>query len=214
MTIALKKSKIERSWSATIGYIVAGIVIIAIGVAIFMFGDPGLMLGTFAVVVIIFGLICFGMATGGAAVAPCPNCGKSITGLSTGSNEGRLCAGCHEYFEGTGGELWATDQSKIATTPIFSSPLPETFNFPPGCCVCGQPETRRVKISITTQGAGDVALIPVGVRSTTRTSVEVPHCAQHDDGAALAGTKDHPKIRFRSYPYLRAFCDLNKTTPA
>jgi hypothetical protein len=57
------------------------------------------------------------------------------------------------------------------------------------------------------------ALPGVSMTSSTRTTVEVPHCDEHKDGAMLTGTSSKPHIRFRSYPYLRAFCELNQTTP-
>ena len=198
----------------TFAYLGAAVAIGGIGVAIFVFTSGGPWMGAIAVALVIVALICIYMAVGSAGVCACPGCGKELSGIGTGKNEGVHCGACHQYFEGNGGELWATDESKVASSPVFSSPLPETFNFPEGCCVCGKPETHRVKISTTTQGGGNVALeAATGVRSSARISVEVPHCAEHKDGALLSGTKDSMKIRFRSYPYLRAFCELNKTTP-
>lgn len=215
MTATLTKSKIERSWPATFGYIGAGIISLVLAVAIFMYTSVGLWLGSLAVAFIILGLIFLGMALSGAGACACPGCGKPLSGLSTGKNEGILCPACQQYFEGSAGELWATDPSTVSSNPIFSTVLPETFNFPEGCCVCGKPETHRVKISTTTQGGGDAALAATtGIRHSTRISVEVPHCDEHKDGALLGGTKQKTIIRFRSYPYMRAFCELNKTTPA
>ncbi|MDQ2855813.1 MAG: hypothetical protein M3R68_05755, partial [Acidobacteriota bacterium] len=128
---------------------------------------------------------------------------------------GVVCASCHHYSEGKDGLLWQTDESRIADDPIFSSPLPEKFNFPKVCCVCGKPEVRREKISFRTQNASSALTAPtVGLTSNTTISVEVPHCAEHKEGARLSGSPTTTIIRFRSYPYLSAFCEMNGTTPA
>ncbi|MGI8468463.1 MAG: hypothetical protein ACR2N3_08420 [Pyrinomonadaceae bacterium] len=53
----------------------------------------------------------------------------------------------------------------------------------------------------------------VKITSSTTVSVDVPHCAEHQVGARLTGATSSPQIKFRSYPYLRAFCQLNGTIP-
>ncbi len=65
----------------------------------------------------------------------------------------------------------------------------------------------------TTNASSVVTQSTIGVTSSTRTTVRVPHCDAHKDGALLTGTKDSPSIKFRSYPYLRAFCEANGTKP-
>ena len=216
MTSTLTKSRIERSWKTTFIYLGIGVALAAGGVAIFLFSSGGAWLGSFGIVLVLAALFLFWMAISGAGECACPGCGKPLTGLKTGANEGVLCSECHQYFEGTGGELHATDESKVSSSPTYACLLPEKFTFPEGCCVCGKPETHRVTISTTTQGGGDAAIaVTTGVRTSTRISVEVPHCAEHKDGASLtAGNKNHVKIYFRSYPYLRAFCAMNQTTPS
>ena len=150
----------------------------------------------------------------GSGECPCPSCAQPLEGLGTKSNEGVLCPHCHRYFEGKNAQLWLTDESRIADNPTFTSPLPETFTFPDGCCVCGNPSTHKQTIQYTTQNASSAVTSPtVGLTTSTRISVEVPHCDGHKDGASLTGTPKSMHIRFRSYPYLRAFCDLNKTIP-
>lgn len=210
------KSKIARSWPTTLTYAGVGIVFAFIGVAIFLWTSGGIWLGSIALAAFIVTLICLYMAAFSAGEAKCPGCGKALSAIGTSKNEGVFCEGCHKYLEGTGGELWITDPATVAKNPQFTSPLPESFTFPPGCCVCGKPETRRITVSMSTQGGGDAAVglaTGGGLRTSTRTSVEVPHCDEHKDGALLTGTKDHVKIRFRSYPYLRAFCEMNHTEP-
>ena len=63
--------------------------------------------------------------------------------------------------------------------------------------------------------SGAAAGAVTGKAGSTVFSVEVPHCGQHKDGAELsAAGGDRVKIRFRSYPYLRAFCQQNGIQPA
>jgi hypothetical protein len=222
MTATPTKSTIQRSWKTTINYLIAAAVAGAISVLMFKTIVSGTISFGFACIPAILCLIFLFMAMSGAGECPCPECGKLLDGLSTGSNDGKLCDACGQYFEGTGGQLWATDPSRVADTPLFTSPIPETFAFPDACCVCGKPPTHRQPISMTTQNTGG-SLAAVGANaltdgmvtgsSRTRTTVEVPHCDEHKDGASLTGTKDKTHIRFRSYPYMRAFCEMNKTKP-
>jgi hypothetical protein len=216
------KSSITRSWKTTINYLIAAVVSAVVAALMFKYVASGLITVGFSCIPAVLALIFLFMAISGAGECQCPGCGKPLDGLSTGSNDGVLCPACLHYFEGKGGLLWATDESRIADSPQFTSPLPESFSFPEGCCVCGKPETHRQPISMTTQNGGGTAAglatnaLTDGVltgSSRTRTTVEVPHCAEHKDGASLTGTKEKTHIRFRSYPYLRAFCELNQTKP-
>jgi len=209
-----KTTTISRSWGATIGYLVGGVVLLGISVLLFMTIVEGAVTLGVALIPAIVALILIGMSFGGSGTGACPGCGASLSGLGTKKNDGVLCGSCHRYAEGQSGSLWLTDENRIADDPIFSSPLPEQFAFPQGCCVCGNAETNREKISFTTQNASSVLTAPtVGLRSTTTVSVEVPHCVEHKGGASLSGTPKSSLIRFRSYPYLRAFCQLNSTSP-
>jgi hypothetical protein len=223
MTATQTKSTITRSWKTTITYLAIAVVAGAISFVMFKTMVSGAISFGFACIPAILCLIFLFMAMSGAGECPCPGCGKTLDGLSTGSNDGKLCESCGRYYEGTGGELWATEESRVADTPIFSSPIPENFAFPDACCVCGKPPTHREAVSMTRQNTGGSAAA-VGVTavtggvisgggSSTRTTVQVPHCDEHKEGASLGGTTDKPHVRFRSYPYLRAFCELNKTKP-
>ena len=212
-----KSTPITRSWSTTLAYLVGGIACLALSVILFMTIASGPVTIGIALIPAILALILLGMSLSGAGTAACPACGGQLSGLSTSTNDGVNCPQCHGYFEGTNGTLHATDPGRIADTPTFTSPLPEQFSFPEGCCVCGKPATHREKVSMESMNASSAvtanAIPGVGFTSHTRTTVEVPHCDDHKDGASLTGTPKNPNIRFRSYPYLRAFCELNKTTP-
>jgi hypothetical protein len=209
-----RTTKISRSWGATIGFLIGSIVSLGISVALFMSIVEGPFTLGIALVPAILALILAGMSFGGSGGSTCPVCDAKISGLSTKSNDGVLCAGCHRYSEGTGGLLWATDENRIADDPTFSSPLPEQFVFPGECCVCGKPGSDREKISLRMQNASSVVTAStVGMTSSTTISVEVPHCAEHKGGARLSGTPQSTHIKFRSYPYLREFCQANGTTP-
>jgi hypothetical protein len=209
-----KKTTISRSWGATIGYLIGGVVALGLSVLLFMTIVEGPITLGFALIPAIIALVLLYMSFGGAGTGACPGCGASLSGLGTKANDGVVCGSCHRYAEGQNGSLWLTDETRIADDPLFSSPLPEQFSFPPGCCVCGNAETNREQISFTTQNASSVLTAStIGVTTNTKISVEVPHCAEHKGGARLSATPKSPLIRFRSYPYLRAFCQLNGTTP-
>jgi hypothetical protein len=209
-----KTTQITRSWGATVGYLIGGLVALGLSVVLFMTIVEGPVTVGIALIPGIVALILFYMSFGGAGTATCPNCAAPLSGLSTKANDGVLCDKCHAYAEGQGGQLWVTDANRIADVPLFGSPLPEQFNFPPGCCVCGQPDAGREQISLRMQKASSAVTAPtIGVTTDQIVSVEVPHCAEHKGGARLSGTPQSPHIKFRSYPYLRAFCQLNNTTP-
>jgi hypothetical protein len=207
-------TRISRSWRSTIGYLIGAIGALGVSVLLFVTIVEGTITAGIALIPAVVGLILLYMAFGGAGTTACPACGAPLGGLSTKANDGVLCGSCHTYSEGKGGMLWQTDPSRIADEPIFSSPLPPEFKFPSGCCVCGGPAAGRETIKLRTQNASSaVTASTVGVTTSTEVSVEVPHCAEHKGGARLSGTPKSPHIKLRSYPYLRAFCELNGTTP-
>lgn len=209
-----KTITISRSWGATIGFLIGGVALLGVSVLLFMTFVEGPVTLGFALIPAIVALILLGMSFGGAGTGACPGCDTPLSGLSTKKNDGVLCGSCYRYAEGQSGSLWLTDENRIADDPMFSSPLPDKFSFPQGCCVCGNAETNREKISFTTQNASSaLTASTIGVTTNTKISVEVPHCAEHKGGARLSATPKSPLIRFRSYPYLRAFCQLNGTSP-
>src|SRR5260370_9276555 len=209
-----RTTKITRSWGATIGYLVGAAAALVISILLFMTIAQGPVTLGIALMPAIGGMIFICMSFGGSGKSTCPGCQSRLTGLSTKSNDGVLCGGCNHYLEANGGSLWQTDENRISDVPLFSSPLPAQFSFPGGCCVCGRSEAGLEKISLSNQNASSAITAPsVGVTTSTIVSVEVPHCAEHKEGAQLTGTPQRPHIKFRSYPYLRAFCESNGTTP-
>jgi hypothetical protein len=207
-------STVTRSWGATIGYLIGGVIMLAISALLFVFLVEGPVTLGIALIPAIVALILIYMSFGGAGTAVCPACRSPLSGLGTKRNDGVLCPHCGRYCEGTNGLLLLTDLNRVAEDPLFASPLPSQFAFPNGCCICGGPETKREKVSLRTQDASSAITAPtVGVTTTTTVSVEVPHCAEHNGGAMLTGTPKSTHIKFRSYPYLRAFCQVNGTTP-
>jgi hypothetical protein len=209
-----RTTKISRSWGATIAYLIGAIVALGISIALFVTIVEGAITFGIALIPAIVALILLLMSFSGAGQTTCPICDAQLGGLSTKSNDGVLCANCHRYSEGKDGLLRPTDENRIADEPIFSSPLPEQFTFPSGCCICGKPGVRLEKISFRTQNASSaLTAVTVGITTSTTISVEVPHCAEHKEGARLSATPKSPQIKFRSYPYLSAFCQMNGTTP-
>ena len=209
-----RTTKISRSWGATIGYLIGAIVGFGISIALFMSIVEGPITFGIALIPAILALILLFMSFGGSGQSTCPICGTQLSGLSTKSNDGVLCANCHRYSEGKDGLLWQTDENRIADDPLFTSPLPAEFTFPGVCCICGRPEVGREKITLQTQNTSSVVTAAtVGLTTSTTVSVEVPHCAEHKGGARLSGTPQSTHIKFRSYPYLSVFCQMNGTTP-
>jgi hypothetical protein len=168
--------------------------------------------------------VVFGSVLGGVGSAPCPACGAQIEDLERrGSAEGILCQRCNHFLESKGGKLRVTAPDTVADMPVFGAALPERFYWPPGCVVCGAPPTQDLpiriqKTDVAESVVGSMAGLAVGgligvgfvVRSGKRIALHVPHCRDHDDGAVLAqGGPTEFMILFRSYPYQRAFCELN-----
>jgi hypothetical protein len=206
-----QRTKIIRSKGATIGSSIFAAV--ALGISVWLFVriaegryKPGfaVVIGIGAVLLLLAGLFLIFMSIN-AGSAACPTCGERLSWLGTKSNDGVLCSNCRTYLEGSSGELWRTDENRVADKPIFCSSLPETPVFPGVCCVCGQANVHMDKIT--------------SLMGNTRGSfnrwvtVYVPHCIEHEDGAKLGGDQDDPYIKFCSLPYLRSFCRMNGTEP-
>ncbi len=151
--------------------------------------------------------------------APCPSCGRE--NLLPEKGQHAHCLKCQRYLESDGEYTWLTAEDTIADAPTFGAALPDRFGWPDGCCVCGNPETRPIEVTlhvkqtgknIATSAAG-LALGKIVVQSGggTLVKVNVPHCSQHMDGAALEDQTVGPtRILFRSYPYQQAFRTRNK----
>lgn len=219
-----KVSKIQRSMGQTIGYLVGGLIGCGLSVLLFRFIAEGPISIGISLCPGLLGLILIWMAIAGSGVASCPGCGGRVEGLSMGSNDGVLCGGCKKFLEGKEGNLRLTEEGRVADAPLFGAVLPESFGWPEGCCVCRQPSSRRDSVSLSLPSAASagkglaVTAITGGVVTQTgggiRYTVEVPHCAEHKEGALLGSApQSKVRIRFRSYPYLRAFCETNKITP-
>ena len=209
-----QKTKISRSWGATFGFLGGALILFVVSIFLFATIVEGPITVGLALIPAVAAVALLFMAFGGSGKSSCPICNQSLSGLSTKANDGVLCTSCHNYLEGKDGLLWQTDENRVADDAIFTSPLPQHFIFPRGCCVCGGKEASLEPISMQTQNASSAVTAPVaGVTTRTIVSVEVPHCAQHKAGAQLTGTPNNPHIKFRSYPYLRAFCQANSTVP-
>ena len=209
-----KTTKVTRSWGTTIACLVGALVALAVSILLFVTIVEGPITIGIALIPAFVALILLYVAFSGSGTSSCPVCGAVLSGLNTKTNDGVLCDGCHNFVEGKEGSLWQTDLGRIADEPLFGSPLPAEFKFPPGCCVCGAPDTEREKIKLRMQNASSaITASTVGVTTSTEVSVDVPHCAAHKGGARLSASPKNTHIKFRSYPYLRAFCQLNNTTP-
>jgi hypothetical protein len=218
-------TQVVRNWKATIGFIVGGLVAGALSVVLFMTIVEGAISFGFALLPGILALILIGAGWSAAGEAPCPGCNAPLSALSTGDNDGVVCEKCFGFFEGKAGKLHATDPARVAERPLFGAKLPERYEWPDGCCVCGATATRKEAVTTTVQNTGSAAAVigvsavtggaVTGSAGTTKFTIEVPHCDAHNGGADLSamGGKDL-KLRFKSYPYLRAFCERNGLKPS
>ncbi|MEO8845359.1 MAG: hypothetical protein ABI591_29665 [Kofleriaceae bacterium] len=215
---------IARNWKSTFGYLVGGLAALALSAVLFKTIADGAITVGIALIPGVLGVIFLYMAVGGSGQAACPSCGAQLGGLSTGANDGVLCEKCHAFVEGKQGTLAVTDPNRIADKPTFGTLLPAQYQWPQGCCVCGASPTQGEKVRTNLQNQGS-AMTLIGVSAATggavggrpgytSVEVEVPHCASHKEGAMLAAAGgNRVRIRFRSYPYLRAFCQQNATPP-
>jgi hypothetical protein len=224
-------TRVARSWSTTLFGLVGGPLVAALGYGVaqasawlgrLIYGplgptpfDPGSSIFTMAY----YGAIGLGGIAGvvlcvgaifGAGTAPCPSCGAQLDGLSTGTNEGVLCPSCHAYSDGEQGELRATPPGRVCVGRAFHAPLPEEAILPEGiCCVCGSPSTRSVEVTLRLNAPGGSRY----GRNYDARRLAIPHCASHDDGASLGGDALKQTISFRSYAYLRQYCEMNRCEP-
>jgi hypothetical protein len=204
-----------RPLSTMIGLLVAAVTACAFATLLFI-GDfvEGPITAFIAIVPAAIGLSLLIHAFKGqdSYSCPCPRCAGLLDGLSAGVNRGILCSTCHGFFEGRHGKLWQVDDDRIAEKAIFSSPLPQQPVFPECCCVCGEPEVRRDEIRVTAPRPSDAPAATATFWAVI--SAQVPYCQEHQDGAILAWSRSSGvRIKFRSYPYLRAFTQRNQTLP-
>jgi hypothetical protein len=196
-------SLIRRSLGHTVGAVVGGLVAsCATAMLIALLWKHPVAAAT-SVFPLAAAVILFWKAVAGSGIAPCPACGIRIDGLSTVSNDGVLCNGCKKYLESREGYLRVTFENRVADTPLFGVTLPELFRLPQVCCVCAKPAAQLEPLSVKALDSKD----------SRRVTADVPHCAEHHGGAALVPRGKRAQIRFRSYPYFRAFCELNKLSP-
>ncbi len=153
----------------------------------------------------------------------CPDCGTRLTGLFMKDNSPRECRGCGNYVGSTGGRLTLAGDDAVTDSPTFRAGCPGEIDWPPGCCVCGQPATRHIEVKLEERqagpGAGDVAvraatLGTMKLEQVSTHTVRVPHCDGHGDGARLVRGLDEDgaglEILFRSNAYCRAFRERNE----
>lgn len=196
-------SRIRRSSGRTVGAFVGGLVasgVTALLIAL-LWRHP--IAAASSALPLAVAVILFWKSVGGSGFAPCPACGIRLDGLSMDSNDGILCKGCKKYLESKEGYLRATFDNRVADTPLFGVTLPESFRLPEVCCVCAKPAAQLEPLSVKALDSAD----------SRRVTADVPHCAEHHGGAALVPQGRRAQIRFRSYPYFRAFCELNKLSP-
>ncbi len=83
--------------------------------------------------------------------------------------------------------------------------------WPPGCCVCGQPEVHRVPLITPV-----VKQLKFRKESISIVLLGVPYCSEHNEGVRMRTTtfddQEHSSrfaLLFKSFAYRNAFFDLN-----
>ncbi len=190
----MNKTRVVRSWSSTLVRLLGGLGCIAVSAVMFDTMVEGAITAGLALIPGILGIVFVWSAISGSATSTCPGCGARLDSLSTGSNDGVCCRACHNYVEGKQGELWMTDPQRVADAPLFATHVGAQLSWPDGCCVCAQPATRSIAITAIRAASASNAGVAIATggavvaSNRTKFTLEVPHCAQHDNGA-------HPQRR-------------------
>ena len=212
----LKRSPTRRRAKTIIGYLIVSAVFL--GLAVYL-GYTAWQVGGFWkwVGTVAFGLVALVLALAtGFREGPCPDCGTENTELKDGEFKPCINRKCQRYLTGNGSELWLAPDDTVATAPTFGAVLKEQFGWPAGCCVCGQPATRVIPVTLhmketgrnLAHSAAGLALGRLVVRTGggTLITVNAPHCAEHMDGVALEDPTVGPlRILFRSYSAQQQF---------
>lgn len=195
-------------------WVVVAIVLFAL-TATFDWGFYGWAGGGFCLLVGVAGL--GGLAkTGGAGKLACPVCRHELEVLHIATRRVMPCPSCGTWLEGAESMAVVPPDRVFAETDgqPFVAPLLEGARWPELCPLCLGPATRWVKVEGTTGAAGAVVsaqIVGVGVyRSHT---VHVPACGAHEAPGVGIASVTHDRapvgVSFRSFPYWRAFCELN-----
>jgi len=182
-----------------------------IGVIVTIFADFGFMGYLVSGILLLGGLGGLGglRASGGAWTAACPNCGATMSSSEFG-DEAKLrepkvvkCPRCGVYVRGTEA-LAVVEEGYIHDKPVFAAPLPERFQWPGGCQVCGGQVIRTVKAEGRSFAGSMGGVVGVGV--TTVVSVDVPVCDAHlHEPVWLVRTSSGPVILFKAIEFWRRF---------
>jgi hypothetical protein len=163
----------------------------------------------------------------GAKRLECPSCDLYIMGARPSQGDSVLCPHCREFALYDGKTIIKPPPDHVAAAPIWCAELPiERLQWPATCCMCSEPATRGVLVRLQYQQDASLGrdmatrAATLGMfKATDQTtiSLEIPHCSQHGDGAALVMPyeREQPNfgVAFRSYAYYQQFKQLNRSTP-
>jgi len=123
-------------------------------------------------------------------VADCPGCRKKMYGLSlSGDNIGHQCEGCGLFVSSDKGQVMPMPEHWNAIIPAFGVVVGATPGDPPEiCCVCTAPATRKLP-----------------VLKEKKPYLDMPHCANHDDGARVGKYGHQDVVRVHSLAFARAW---------
>lgn len=169
----------------------------------------------------------FAIAGGvGAKRLECPSCDLYILGARPHVGGSVVCPHCRAVGVFRTGRLEMPAADLLAAAPTFCAELPQdNLRWPSTCCACAEPPTRGVTIQIRWEQDSSFVR-DLATRTATlgmfravdqhTVSLDVPHCAQHADGAALVLPYERAQanfgIAFRSFAYFTQFLQLNGAT--
>jgi hypothetical protein len=124
--------------------------------------------------------------------ADCPGCGKRLFGLDVGGdNIGHQCDRCLLFVCSDGGELVPTPERWSGLIPVFGVLVGASPGAPPElCCVCAAPATRKLPL-----------------QKDKGPYLDMPHCAEHEDGARLGKHGKRDLVLVRSLAFARAWAE-------
>lgn len=163
----------------------------------------------------------------GAKRLECPACDLYIVGARPSEGGSVVCGNCRAVALYTQGALVVPAPDLVAPAPVFCAELPMgPPRWPATCAACNAPATRGVTLHLSFEQdasfARDLATrtATLGMFKAidrTTVSLDVPHCEQHANGAALVLPYERAQpnfgIAFRSHAYFREFVAQNHVSP-
>lgn len=169
-------------------------------------------------------LACFGALFVNSYEAACPHCSTKLEVFGDDRKKPYLCKECKRYLrvESDTVEPWPEDG--VTLKPEFHVQLTQGQRLPAVCASCGGPATRAVELdwkqsqtgsNIVASVAGSILtggiMVVHGGESTG--TIPVPHCDEHQEGAAAKRDGEGFRLSVCSHRFVMDFCAENGSAP-